>query len=97
MHKMNIENREQISEYLNDLLMCGHLGDIGTARTIKTEWYGGSIRKPKLGIDGITKSRIKPIVTGIKAELSLASDYTGAVDFYVNLGRIVKTDVRPKA
>lgn len=94
---MNIEKRMEITENLNDMLIYRSVGDIGMARTIPTEWYRGNITRPSLGLDKIDKSRLKRIATGIKANYPLPSDFTGAVDFYVNQGRFVKADVRPRA
>lgn len=94
---MNIESRIEITDYLNDMLVYRHVGDVGMPRTIPTEWYRGNMTSPSLGTGKIDKLRMKGIATGIKAQLPLSSAFTGAVDFHINQGRFVKADVKPRA
>jgi len=91
---MDVESKIKISEHLNDLLIYRFVGDIGTARSIHTEWYRGNITHPTLGVDKVNKQRLRCISSAIKTNLPLPDNFTGAVDFHVNQGRLVKTDVK---
>lgn len=80
----NHSDRTGLDATVKRFLIARHVGDLGMARTIETEWHRGGMTKP------LMPRFFKGIPKEIRTCLDLPSNYSGKVEFFINGGMVIK-------